>query len=104
VASKIPPGVLREMLIAKGVMSRRGTTRRARIGFCKHCKAKVLQGWDGDVAAFDVDVDLELNETSKEVYILSTIRRTLDYWKRDKPLPGGGTFYILLSGHECKER
>jgi hypothetical protein len=90
------------MLIAKGVMTERGYTRRARIGFCSKCKAKVIRGLDADVCAFETDLDLEEDPASDEVYILRTIGRLeFDVWSRDRPVP---PYRILLTRHRCKEK
>ena len=87
------------MLIAKGVMTERGTTRRARIGFCKRCKTKVIQGLDADVCALDVDLDLELDESARVKYTLSTVgRKQIDIY-RGGPIP---SWRILLSEHRCR--
>lgn len=89
------------MLIAKGVMTERGYTRRARIGFCRRCKAKVIQGLDDNIAALEVDLDLIEDPASDQVYILRTVgRREFDRWSRGRPIP---PYRILLTEHRCKE-
>ena len=56
------------MLIDKGVLTSRMTSRNARVGSCRKCHRPVVSGLDARVAARDVDVDVAVLSRDGELW------------------------------------
>jgi hypothetical protein len=104
---------VKQMLMESGRMTSRGTTRKAQVRRCGGCGRVILSGLDGDVLAFDVDVDpTPLSEAGEEAtvasgrvsYGLSTVGRPdLNWrgrWHVGKP---AGFGRVVLAQHVCGE-
>lgn len=77
----LPPHIRRH-LQATGVLTDRGTSRRARLIECRFCRAWVVAGLDADVAAFDSSADPTPLTPTGEVLALLDGRATFDLTER----------------------
>ena len=100
---------LQEMLVAKGVMSATGLTRKARIHSHRPCSQATVAGYDADVCALDAWCDLHELTADGEVLALLDGRVTYEVdgerlHRRDRwairSRPAGGSTPVLAE-HRC---
>ena len=116
-SSEPMPDWLKRSLVAKGVLSEQGLTRKAKVMHCRRCRQPVMAGFDAERAAMDAWCDFAELTAFGEAMALVEGRRTYSLTDGERPVldhrdrwriagaPAGAEGSpVVLASHVCGAR